>query len=182
MIPEDERAELLGVARSAVAASLGQAARPAIPTTGHLSQDAAAFVTLHVNGHLRGCIGHVEPDKPLAEVVASCAVSAASADPRFEPIRAEELDALRVEISVLGPFEPVHTIADIEVGRHGLIVESGWRRGLLLPQVAPEWGWDAAAFVAHTCRKAGLPSDAWPGRGAMLFRFAAEVFGEITRH
>jgi AmmeMemoRadiSam system protein A len=179
MIPDVDRQALLGVARSAIGSSLGQDARVTGGGGGDtLNQPAAAFVTLHSHGELRGCIGHVEANRPLRDVVASCAVSAAKADPRFAPVTADELASLDIEISVLSGFEPVHSIDEIEVGRHGLLIESGWRRGLLLPQVAPEWNWDAAQFVAQTCRKAGLPPDAWPARGATLYRFEAEVFGE----
>ena len=178
MIPNADRETLLGIAREAITASFGDPPGPATERSGQVDRHAGAFVTLHTGGELRGCIGHVEADKSLADVVASCAVSAAKSDPRFAPITSSELGALHVEISVLGEFEPVHSLAEIEVGRHGLLIEDGWRRGLLLPQVAPEWGWDAAQFVAQTCRKAGLPMDAWPSRGATLYRFEAEVFGE----
>jgi uncharacterized protein len=176
MIPDIERRELLRAARTAVAASLGREAAAA--PAGNMDRCAGAFVTLHVSGELRGCIGHLEADRPLPAVVASCALSAAHADPRFPPISVRELDLLDIEISVLGGFEPVHRLDDIQIGRHGLLVDQRGRRGLLLPQVATEWGWDAATFVAHTCQKAGLPTDAWPERGAALFRFEAEVFGE----
>jgi len=178
MIPEADREALLGIAREAIETALGGRTRPATQWSGDVDRRAGAFVTLHTGSELRGCIGHVEADRPLADVVASCAVSAAKSDPRFAPIRATELSELDVEISVLGGFEAVHSLAEVEIGRHGLLVEDGWRRGLLLPQVAPEWGWDAAQFVAQTCRKAGLPEDAWPSRGATLYRFEAEVFGE----
>jgi len=181
MIAESDRDELLGIARAAIGRSLGGGEPPTAPRNDALMRPAAAFVTLHTQGQLRGCIGHVEADRALGDVVASCAVSAATGDPRFHPVTSAELDALEIEISVLGAFEPVHSIEEIEVGRHGLLVESGWRRGLLLPQVAPEWGWDAAQFVAQTCRKAGLPPDAWPSGGARLYRFEAEVFGEKPR-
>jgi len=181
MTPESDQETLLKIAREAIAASLGGGGGPALAGSDQVNRHAGAFVTLHTGGELRGCIGHVEADKPLADVVASCAVSAAKSDPRFAPITSSELDALDVEISVLGEFEPVQSLADIAVGRHGLLIEDGWRRGLLLPQVATEWGWDAAQFVEQTCRKAGLPLDAWPSRGATLYRFEAEVFGERTR-
>jgi AmmeMemoRadiSam system protein A len=181
MISEPDRDELLGIARAAIAQSLARGEAPVPLRTDALMRPAAAFVTLHTHGQLRGCIGHVEADRALGDVVASCAVSAATSDSRFHSITAAELDALEIEISVLSTFEAVHEIDEIQVGRHGLLIESGWRRGLLLPQVAPEWGWDAAQFVAQTCRKAGLPPDAWPSKGAMLFRFEAEVFGEKDR-
>lgn len=177
MTPEMERAELLALARDAIAEWLGRPARPRAALR-VFEREAAAFVTLHARGELRGCIGHVQADRPLADVIAACAVSAASADPRFAPVSADELDLLAIEVSILTPFEPVDTIEQIEIGRHGLLVERGWQRGLLLPQVAPEWGWNPVQFVAHTCRKAGLPTNAWPSGGAALYRFEAEVFGE----
>ncbi len=178
MIPDTQRAELLSIARRAIEETIrGGSPLPLVPY-GPLAQPAGAFVTLHINASLRGCIGHVEADRPLARVVAECAVSAATADPRFPRVTGAELPGLHIEVSVLGAFERVSSMAEIEVGRHGLLVEHGWRRGLLLPQVAPEWGWDVPAFVAHTCEKAGLPPDAWPARGAVLFRFEAEVFAE----
>ena len=137
-----ERAELLSVARRAIAAAVTGTPKPDLSAfEGAPARHAGAFVTLHLHGALRGCIGHIEPDRPLVDVVASCAVSAAQADPRFPPVTASEVDPLEIEISVLSGFEPIASTADIEVGRHGLLVESGWRRGLLLPQVAPEWGW-----------------------------------------
>lgn len=177
MIGEPERAELLELARRAIGSSVGLGAAPT-PAAEQLERYAAAFVTLHTGGHLRGCIGHVKADRPLADVVVSCAIAAASADPRFPPVTAGEVGDLDIEVSVLGPFEPVHSSADIDVGRHGLLIESGSRRGLLLPQVAVEWGWNTEDFIAQTCRKAGLPRDAWPSRGARLYRFEAEVFGD----
>jgi AmmeMemoRadiSam system protein A len=178
MIPDVERSTLLTVARNAIVESLGIAPGSHIDPAAASHRRAGAFVTLHTPGELRGCIGHIEADRPLGDVVASCAVSAASSDPRFPPLRPSELPQVHIEISVLGALETVHQLSDIHVGRHGLLVESGWHRGLLLPQVAPEWGWDAATFVAQTCRKAGLPANAWPYAGATLYRFEAEVFGE----
>lgn len=177
MIPDAERAALLAIARRAVADAVG-AASPPVPAIGLPQQEAAVFVSLHSGEHLRGCIGHLEADRPLADVVASCAVSAARDDPRFRAVTTAEVPDLHIEISVLGLMEPVRTLDDIEVGRHGLLVETDHRRGLLLPQVAVEWEWDAATFVAQTCRKAGLPDDAWAQGSARLFRFEAEVFSE----
>jgi AmmeMemoRadiSam system protein A len=173
VIPSDDHADLLAIARDAIAAWLGHAPMPR-PRRAVFEQPAAAFVTLHASGKLRGCIGHLEADRPLADVIAACAVSAASADPRFPPVSAAEFERLSIEVSVLAPFELVHAFAEVEVGRHGLLVERGRRRGLLLPQVASEWGWSVTEFVAHTCRKAGLPVDAWPAGGAELYRFEAQ--------
>ena len=134
-------------------------------------------MTLHKGGELRGCIGHIEPTEPLGTVVPRCAVAACSTDPRFPPITLAELPDIDIEISLLGALEPIAGPEDISVGRHGLVVERGWQRGLLLPQVATEWEWDAATFLAQTCQKAGLSRDAWQ-KGAKSWRFEAEVFAE----
>src|SRR5262249_12021570 len=125
------------------------------------SRRAGAFVTLHCKGELRGCIGHVGTDRTLAQVIGDCAFAACSADPRFPPVAAAELDALRIEVSILSPFESVSGLDEVIAGRHGLVAERGSQRGLLLPQVATEHGWDAATLAANTCLKAGLPRDAW---------------------
>ena len=135
------------------------------------------FVTIHRRGELRGCIGHLEPDDSLSRIVARCAVAACSDDPRFPAVTPDELPQIQIELSVLGPLEPAAGPSDVEVGRHGLVIEMGRLRGLLLPQVATEWHWDAATFLAQTCRKAGLPADSWR-HGATVWRFEAEVFGE----
>jgi AmmeMemoRadiSam system protein A len=138
---------------------------------------AGAFVTLRLHEDLRGCIGYPEHDRLLLEVVERCAVSAALADPRFPPLTATEWRYAEIEISVLGSIEELHDISEIEIGRHGLIVDMGHRRGLLLPQVAVEWRFSREEFVAQTCAKAGLPRDAWQ-QAARLFKFEADVFGE----
>jgi AmmeMemoRadiSam system protein A len=136
-------------------------------------------VTLKRNGELRGCLGTLECKRPLEEEVARLAASTSHEDPRFEPVRVGELVDLRCEVSLLGPLEPIDPRAPdaIVIGQHGLVVEQGLRRGLLLPQVATEWNWNRDEFLSHTCRKAGLPADAWQ-RGARVYRFDAEVFGE----
>jgi AmmeMemoRadiSam system protein A len=174
-----ERQRLLRIARQAIEAHVtgtrtaGRAPSEATPRCG------AAFVSLHRRGELRGCIGHLDVSRPLGLVVAECAVAACSADPRFAPVGRAELVELAIEVSLLGDFEPIAGAAEVEIGRHGLMVEDGWRRGLLLPQVATEWQWDAETFLAHTCHKAGLPQDAWRGR-ASVWRFEAEVFSDET--
>jgi AmmeMemoRadiSam system protein A len=178
MTSEADRKTLLRVARDAVLARVGGAAFDVPAFDGALAQPAAVFVTLHRAGTLRGCIGHLQTNLPLARVAAQCAAAAATEDPRFPPVVSGEVAALDIELSVLGPLEPVFTISDIVVGRHGLVVEQGWKRGLLLPQVAVEWNWDAKAFVEQTCQKAGLARDAGFQSGTKLFRFEAEVFGE----
>lgn len=179
MTSETDRALLLTLARKAIAKHLNPQSESGIhnPQSAILARPAGAFVTLHKRGALRGCIGHLDASEPLGKVVTRMAVAASSADPRFPPLTPDELEDVDLEISLLGPLVPIAGPEDIVVGRDGLIVERGWSRGLLLPQVATEWGWDAETFLAHTCQKAGLPKDAWRN-GAKLWRFAAEVFGE----
>ncbi|MCC7417339.1 MAG: AmmeMemoRadiSam system protein A [Acidobacteria bacterium] len=175
MTTDADRRLLLALARGAIVAHVTRAAPPTMPDCPAAREPGGAFVTIHARGDLRGCIGHVEPGTSRGTVIASCAVQACSADPRFAPVGSSELARLEVEISLLGLLEPIGGPDHIEVGRHGLLVERGARRGLLLPQVATEWSWNREAFLAHTCRKAGLPADAWR-TGAALWRFEAEVF------
>lgn len=177
MTSESDRQLLLRLARDTITAHVTGAPAPAPDLEGVLAQPGAAFVTLHAHGDLRGCIGHLDRDEPLGRVIPRCAIGACSHDPRFPPVSVAELPAIDIELSLLGAMEPIAGAGDVEVGRHGLVVESGWQRGLLLPQVAVEWHWDAATFLAQTCRKAGAPADAWKS-GAKLWRFEAEVFGE----
>ena len=173
------RALLLRIARNAIAAHVDGAAPARVEPGGVTARRGGVFVTLHSRGDLRGCIGHIEADISLGDVIARCAVSACSADPRFRPVSRAELQEIDIELSLLGPLEPIAGPNEIEIGRHGLLIEQDRRRGLLLPQVATEWKWDAPTFLIQTCRKAGLPPDAWK-TGAMLWRFEAEVFGEAT--
>lgn len=133
-----------------------------------------AFVSLHLRGELRGCIGHLVSSRPLGEVVRDMAVAAARDDPRFPPLRAEELEGLDVEVSVLTTPVPARA-EDVEPGRHGLIVRRGGYQGVLLPQVATEQGWDRDTFLAMTCRKAGLPALAWREPRTELLVFEAQV-------
>jgi AmmeMemoRadiSam system protein A len=177
MTPDADRRKLLQFARDVIAAHVGGREVPSIEETEATTRRSGVFVSLHKHGDLRGCIGHIEADQPLAQSVARCAISAATSDPRFPAVTAAELAALEIELSILGPLEPVSSVDDIEIGRHGLLVEMGWHRGLLLPQVATEWKWDRETFIAQTCHKAGLALDAWK-KGATLWRFEAEVFGE----
>jgi uncharacterized protein len=179
MFTEAQQREIVAIARRAVI-EMVTAGRRGAPACPDLPEASGAFVTLKTRGgELRGCIGTLECRRPLADEIARVAISAAREDPRFEPLRASELDDITVEVSVLGPLERIdpRDPAAIEIGRHGLVVERGALRGLLLPQVATEWGWDCEQFLAHTCRKAGLPLDAWRN-GATVYRFAADVFGE----
>ena len=174
---ESDRRLLLRIARDAIVAHVSGHSAATVDEGGLANRQEGAFVTLLKAGQLRGCIGHIEPDRPLPEIVAWCAVAACSRDPRFQPVTAIELPDLDIELSLLGALESIAGPSDIEIGRHGLVVEQSWHKGLLLPQVAPEWRWTSEQFLAQTCRKAGLPLDAWK-KGAQIWRFDAEVFGE----
>ncbi|HEX9192048.1 MAG TPA: AmmeMemoRadiSam system protein A [Candidatus Deferrimicrobiaceae bacterium] len=170
------RKALLGIARRALEGYVREGNVPREAPVGKLAAPGAAFVTLTKRGRLRGCIGYTEPVAPLCRVVQECAVAAATEDPRFPPVSPEELAELHVEISVLTPLFPIRP-EEVEVGRHGLLVSQGRMRGLLLPQVPVEQGWDRETFLDQTCGKAGLPPSAWR-HGATLQGFTAEVFGE----
>jgi len=167
---------LLRLAHDSIQAALEGRELDLTPPTEHLAEQRGAFTTLHLEGELRGCIGYVVPTDSLYKTVGDTARTAAFEDPRFEPVTLSEAPNLKVEISVLSPLQPIRP-DEIVVGRHGLVVTQGNHRGLLLPQVAPEWEWDRETFLAQTCLKAGLPPDAWQ-HGAQLQGFTAEVFGE----
>lgn len=177
MLTLEEQRSLLRLARETLAAHLAGGPPPRPVHLGDPQRHSGAFVSLHVNGDLRGCIGYPGSRDPLDEVIAQCAMAAATEDPRFPPVNAGELGGLSIEISVLTPITPVADIAEIEVGRDGLVMEQGYRKGLLLPQVATEYNWDRETFLSHTCLKAGLPAAAWRS-GAKISRFQAEVFSE----
>ncbi len=174
----DERRALLGAARESIAAHF-QRRRPNLPAaSGALAENRGAFVTLHgLDGELRGCVGMMQSDRPLLETVARMAVASATEDGRFEPVTEGELPGLVIEISALGPLQPIRP-EHVEVGTHGLLISYSGRRGVLLPQVPVEHGWDREAFLAHTCRKAGLPPDTWRKTGVDLKGFTATVFSE----
>ena len=138
------------------------------------------FVTLRVDDELRGCIGYIHPTRPLAEAVFECVRMAASEDLRFAPLRAEELPHLRIEISVLSSPRPFSRAEDVDIGRHGLIVEQGTRRGLLLPQVAVEHEMGREEFLEHTCLKADLSPDSWKEPETKIETFTAQVFAETA--
>ncbi len=148
-----------------------------MPVSPRLLQPQGAFVSLHRGSALRGCVGFIEPMRPLVAAVMENAVSAACKDFRFPPIEPEELPAVDVEVSVMGLLVPVAP-EEVEPGRHGLVIESGGRRGLLLPQVATEQQWGRDMFLRQVCLKAGLREDAWRNTDAKLFAFTAQVFGE----
>lgn len=141
-----------------------------------LKSKFGAFVSLHKGDELRGCIGTFEADRPLYETVSNMAVAAATEDTRFTPLTLNELDEVNIEISVLSERSLIKNIDEIVVGKHGLYIEMGYRRGVLLPQVATEYKWDRETFLAHTCMKASLPQDAWKKEGIKIKIFTAEVF------
>ncbi len=173
-----DRAALLGVARGAILAHLGVAPARPLPESGIFAEPRGAFVTIHVRGELRGCIGTFRPLGSLASTVARMAVAAASDDPRFPPLRAGEVADVAVAVSVLGPPRPIADPRTVEIGRQGLLVSRGFHRGTLLPKVAVEHGWGAEEFLKHTCLKAGLPPRAWQEADVTVEVFDAEEFGE----
>jgi uncharacterized protein len=179
MFTSEQKQALVAIAREAVRSAATAGARVDVAAAGEFPDASGAFVTIKRAGRLRGCIGTLACRRPLAEEIARVAASAALEDPRFAPLSPSELDGLSIEVSVLGPPEPIDPRDPdaIVIGRHGLLVEQGRCHGLLLPQVATEWGWDRDTFLSQTCVKAGLPPDAW-SRGAAVSRFSADVFGD----
>lgn len=183
MLTDEQKRALLDIARIAIRRQvLGRRASEAsAPDTAAMGFPAAegAFVTIKNRGALRGCLGTLTCVAGLEVEIARCAADAASQDPRFAPIGPDELPDVSLEVSVLGPLEAIDPLDEtaISIGRHGLVVEEGRRRGLLLPQVATEWGWTVEQFLRQTCVKAGLAPDAWR-HGARVYRFDAEVFGD----
>ncbi len=177
MFSAEQQRFLLSVARQAVEAAVTEGRLITLTEVDEaFCQPLGAFVTLTRHGSLRGCIGYPEPTLPLYQAIIRGGASAALQDPRFPPVIPTELDELHIEISVLSPLQEARP-EDVVVGTHGLVIEKGFSRGLLLPQVPVEWGWEREEFLAHTCRKAGLPTDAWR-TGATLYTFTAHVFSE----
>jgi AmmeMemoRadiSam system protein A len=171
------RRPLLEIARAALrAAASGQRYHPPRPPDPVLLEPRAAFVSLYLQGLLRGCIGSIAARRPLYEAVADAAHCAAREDPRFAPVTPEEEPQVKLEISVLSPLRRIQP-GELVVGRHGLLVSHAGLRGLLLPQVAVKYGLNAEDFLAETCRKAGLDREAWK-QGAVIEAFTAQVFGE----
>ena len=179
-LSEETRRALLGLARGTLEAHFRGQPPPRLASdrSDAFGQPRGLFVTLRRGEDLRGCIGTVAARGDITRIVSEYALRAAFEDPRFPPLASEELPGVSIEISVLGAPREISGPEDVEIGRDGLIVEAGGRRGLLLPQVATEWGFDAPAFVAEVCRKAGLPGDAWKSEGTRLWAFGAEVFAE----
>jgi AmmeMemoRadiSam system protein A len=178
MLTPEMQKQLLTIARGALEARVRRT-RPASPAKRDDATQlrSGAFVTIFCNGELRGCLGRVTPNRPLPELIDHLAREVADSDPRFEPVQPGELPDISVEVSVLTPQREIASVDEIDIGRHGLIIEQGSHRGLLLPQVPTQHEWNRETFVAQTCLKAGLPADAWR-RGARMFVFEAQVFGE----
>ena len=177
-LSDEDKATLLKIARHAIEGYLTTGQVPPFEVAENLRLPGAAFVTLEKDEQLRGCIGHVMAVEPLYKTVANCAVQAAVSDPRFPPVKKDELEDIHIEISVLTPQQKVSALDEIKVGRDGLMISRGRYRGLLLPQVATDYSWNRTEFLEHTCRKAGLPSDAYKSPEAEIFKFQALIFGE----
>ncbi len=176
----EERALLLNLAHESIASAIERREISLTPPSPHFTELRGVFTTLYYHGDLRGCVGFALPVAPLYRAVAETAQAAAFDDTRFPPLTREELPELRISLSILSPLRPIRP-EEIEVGRHGLLISLGGRRGLLLPQVPVEHGWDRITFLEQTCHKAGLPANAWR-EGASLEAFTAEVFGEKNEH
>lgn len=176
-LTEGEKKTLRQIAQSAIEGRL-KGARPAKveALTEILKEKRGAFVSLHKRGQLRGCIGHIQGTKPLYQTVEEMAAAAAFEDPRFNPVAVEELKELELEISVLTPLRRIGDIAEIEVGKHGIYIKKGFHSGLLLPQVATQYNWERMTFLEETCRKAGLPRNAWKEKDAEIYLFSADIF------
>ncbi len=179
-LSEQGRKDLLTLARASLEAHFRGEPMPRLASdkAETFGESRGLFVTLRKNGDLRGCIGTLAPHGDLSQAVPQYALRAALEDPRFAPLSAEELPQCEIEISILSPPEPISGPEEIEVGADGLILESRGRRGLLLPQVATEWGFDAEQFLGEVARKAGLPPEAWREEQAKIWAFRAEVFSE----
>ncbi len=147
-----------------------------VPESAVLKEKRGAFVTLKKNGELRGCIGYIEAYKPLYQTIREMALAAAFNDPRFPELGAHEWPEIEVELSVLTPLREIEDPDVVEVGKHGLLIRNASSSGLLLPQVAVEYGWSREEFLAHTCNKAGLVDDCWRRSGTRLYIFSADIF------
>jgi MEMO1 family protein len=177
-LKKEEKACLLNIARASIQSRLegGKIPEPSVEF-GTLKENRGAFVSLKKRGRLRGCIGCIEARRPLYRTIEEMANAAAFNDPRFPPLRKEEIENLNIEISVLTPLKRINDVKEIEIGKHGLYIVKGFHSGLLLPQVATEYKWDRETFLEETCHKAGLSSDAWKDEDTGIFIFSADVFG-----
>ncbi len=176
----EERRVLLCLAHDSISSELQHREICLDPPTPHLAEARGAFTSLYLHGELRGCVGYVLPVCTVYRAVAETARAAAFDDNRFPPVTADEAPLLEIQLSILSPAQAIQA-DEIEVGRHGLLISAHGRRGLLLPQVPVEHGWDRLTFLEQTCRKAGLPVDAWKN-GATIEAFTAEIFADKSGH
>lgn len=176
---KNEKKFLLRLARKSIYSYLkNQKRKDEDYFTKNLETQSGAFVTLHLHGALRGCIGYVKAYKPVQDAIADLAVSAAFNDPRFPALNEQEYPEIDLEISVLTPLQKISDLSEIKIGRDGLLIKNGFNEGLLLPQVATEYNWDAQTFMEQTCHKAGLSSEAWQEEDTEIFSFSAIIFDE----
>ena len=181
VLSDDEKRELLRIARTTLREFFYSGRiPPGKPHRDCLTAEAGAFVSMHNQGKLRGCIGTQQESKALFRTVQEMAIAAASRDPRFDAVTEGELDEIVIEISVLGHQASLQEPGDIEIGTHGLTIEHAGRRGLLLPQVAVEHGWSADEFLQRVCEKADLAPTAWREDGARVGLFTAQVFSDSS--
>jgi AmmeMemoRadiSam system protein A len=176
LLSTEDQLALLRLAHESILSAFEQQEVSLEPPNKTLAQTCGVFTSLYLEGELRGCVGYVLPQGPLYNAVAESAQAAAFGDTRFSPLTKDEVPHLSIELSVLSPLQPI-ALEAIEIGRHGLLITMNGYRGLLLPQVAAEHGWDRITFLEQTCRKAGLPITAWR-EGAIVEAFTAQVFGE----
>lgn len=178
-LSNEEKEELMKIAKESIYCAVkGEKTPDFTVKSEQLKENRGAFVTITKEGNLRGCIGYSFPVDSLYKTVSEVAQSAALHDPRFPPLTEEELNDIEIEISVLSLLEEVKDISEIEVGKHGLLIERLGYKGLLLPQVATEYKWDRIKFLEQTCYKAGLEKNAWKESDTVIKIFSAEVFGE----
>jgi len=175
-LTEKDKEFLKQLARDAIEARLFKKKPQKKEIPEGLKNHQGAFVTIKKKGDLRGCIGYIKGYMPLHETVEQMAVQAAFHDPRFNALTKEEYDDIEIEISVLSPLKKIDSIDEIQVGTHGIYIEKGFYSGLLLPQVATEYGWDRKTFLEHTCYKAGLPKDAYKEKDTNIYIFSADIF------
>lgn len=178
LLAKKEQKELLKIARTTIIEYVTNGKVPNVATESPgLNLHSGCFVTVKQKGELRGCIGNFVSDQPLYQLVQEMAVSAATRDPRFYPMKSEDMVDFTLDISVLSPLEKAASVDGIKVGKHGIYIVKGDARGVLLPQVATEYGWNRDQFLQHTCTKAGLSKDAWQ-KNCDIYIFTAQVFGE----
>ncbi|HKZ17575.1 MAG TPA: AmmeMemoRadiSam system protein A [Geobacteraceae bacterium] len=173
-----EKEKLISIARESIISFINERPVPDFDVKEEqLLAGQGCFVTIKREGKLRGCLGQFTSDRPLHQLVKDMAIAAATRDPRFYPMGCEDLESFEIEISVLSPLKKIESIEEIEVGKHGLYIEKNFYRGVLLPQVAVEHGWDRNTFLSQTCQKAGLDKNDWKEE-ADIYTFIAEVFAE----